>query len=817
MVTKFEQLADITTPLPFIPPVPPPPNPPDPPTGLSATAGDTEIQLSWNASDNALTYNVKRSLVPGGPYDTIASVIDPDYLDTSLINGVTYYYVVSAVNGYGESADSSEVSATPTAPPPPDPPTGLTATAGDTEISLSWNTSTGATSYNIKRSLVGGGPYDTIASSTLPQYLDTGLTNGVPYYYVVSAVSQNGESADSSEATATPTAPPPPQPPDPPTGLTAVAGDGEVQLNWNASFNTLTYNVKRSLISGGPYITIASPAVTNYLNTGLTNGTTYYYVVSAVNGDGESANSSEVNATPTAVPPPSPPDPPTGLAAEARDTQVRLTWNASIGATGYKVKRSLVSGGPYTTIASPTVTHYINSGLTNGVTYYYVVSATNANGESANSSEVSATPSAPQPPPDPPTGLTATAGNTQISLSWNGSFGATSYNVKRSLIDGGPYSTIASIASTSYLDTGLTNGTPYYYVVSAVNNIGESANSSQVTATPTAPPPPISLRGVVVFGGDTLDPGVLANPDVDGAVARVDWGDLETSAGVFDWTSLDAQVSAIVSAGKKLVLGIGTGGSGKATGGNKPNWLIALITNTFTFHDSPTTTQTIPVFWDSILLNRKALMIAAVGARYASETITAVRLNYINAHTEDYNPGDTSNVPDGIPPTGSSPQSRWLAAGWSETNLINAGNTTFAAYDTAFPDAFLEIAIGKISNHVLAPTGVNYVNDTVVATARTNYPNRVFATKNSLTARTPTAPGTGEWNHLWNLRPCATQMLWHAFNDPSHLMGDNDPETNLTDAVNKGAGYENLWEEVYEIDVLNLPNVIHYAHLLLNP
>lgn len=818
MVTKFEQLADITTPLPFIPPAPPPPDPPDPPTGLSATAGDTEIQLEWDITEFALTYNVKRSLVLGGPYTTIASTIDPEYTDTDLINGVTYYYVVSAVNGFGESANSSEVNATPVAPPPPDPPTGLTATAGNTEIELGWNASAGATSYNIKRSLVGGGPYTTIASTTLIAYTNTGLTNGTPYFYVVTAVNQDGESGNSNEATATPTAPPPPQPPDPPTGLTATAGDAEVNLNWDDTFNALTYNVKRSLISGGPYTTIASPSVSNYLNTGLTNGTTYYYVVSAVNADGESANSSQVSATPT-VPPPSPPPTPTGVAAEAGNARIRVSWNTSSGATGYKVKRSLVSGGPYTTIATPTGTHFNNLGLTNGVTYYYVVSATNANGESANSLEVNATPTAGTPPPAP-TGLVATPGNTQISLSWNESVGATSYNVKRSLIMGGPYSTIANVATTSYLNTGLTNGTPYFYVVSALNGAGESGNSNEATATPTTPPPEISLRGVVVFGGTSLDPDVLANSDVDGCVARVDWGELETAAGVFDWTSLDAQVADIVAAGKKLLLGVATGGDILSAGGHKPNWLYPLITangGTFFTFLQDGEQVTIPVHWDTTLLSRKASMIAAVGARYASDPVVCVRFNYMNAHSEDYNPGATNNTPDGFPPLGSTPQSRWLAAGWTEAKLIAAGNTTFAAYNSAFPNAFLEIAIGKITNANLAPSGANFVNDTVIATARTNYPNRIFATKNSLTARTPDAPGTGEWLHLWNLRPCATQMLWHAFNDPTFRMGDNDPETNLTDAINKGAGYQNQWEEIYEIDVLNLPNVIHYAHLLLNP
>ena len=87
-------------------------------------------------------------------------------------------------------------------------------------------------------------------------------------------------------------------------------------------------------------------------------------------------------------------------------------------------------------------------------------------------------------PPAAPAGLQATAGNAQITLTWNASTGATSYNVKRSTTNGGPYTTLASPATPSYTNTGLTNGTPYYYVVTAVNSAGESNPSSQATATP---------------------------------------------------------------------------------------------------------------------------------------------------------------------------------------------------------------------------------------------------------------------------------------------------------------------------------------------
>ena len=183
---------------------------------------------------------------------------------------------------------------------------------------------------------------------------------------------------------------------------------------------------------------------------------------------------------------PTPPATPSDLSATAGNAQVSLSWASSSGATSYNVKRSTTAGGPYTTIASPTVITYVDTSLTNGTKYFYVVSAANSAGESANSAEVNTTPTAPQTAPSTPTNLQATGGNAQISLAWSASTGATSYNVKRSTTSGGPYSKISAPTTTSYTDTGLTNGTKYFYVVSAVNSVGESANSSQASATPTA-------------------------------------------------------------------------------------------------------------------------------------------------------------------------------------------------------------------------------------------------------------------------------------------------------------------------------------------
>ena len=177
---------------------------------------------------------------------------------------------------------------------------------------------------------------------------------------------------------------------------------------------------------------------------------------------------------------------PSGLSATPGNTQVSLSWASSSGATSYHVKRSTTSGGPYTAVGSPTGDSYVDASLTNGTRYFYVVSALNSAGESANSSEVNATPTAPANPPPTPTNLEATAGNAQVSLTWSASTGATSYSVQRSTTSGGPYSQIATPSTNSYLDSSVTNGTTYYYVVAAMNSIGQSANSSQASATPAA-------------------------------------------------------------------------------------------------------------------------------------------------------------------------------------------------------------------------------------------------------------------------------------------------------------------------------------------
>jgi hypothetical protein len=202
---------------------------------------------------------------------------------------------------------------------------------------------------------------------------------------------------------------------------------------------------------------------------------------------------------------------PASLAATAGNATVTLQWAASTNATSYNVKRATTSGGAYTQLATATSTSYTDSSVTNGTPYYYVVSALDTAGESANSAQAAATPTAPSgssapsaptggssTPPAMPTNVAATGGNAQVSLTWSASSGATTYSVSRATVSGGPYTQVSTPSSASYIDTSLTNGTTYYYVVAAVDSAGRSANSTQVVALPV---PPTSTSAVAPASG----------------------------------------------------------------------------------------------------------------------------------------------------------------------------------------------------------------------------------------------------------------------------------------------------------------------------
>ena len=195
------------------------------------------------------------------------------------------------------------------------------------------------------------------------------------------------------------------------------------------------------------------------------------------------------------------PEPPANLKATAGNRQVRLAWDESIGADRYTVKRGTRPGGSYAQIASVLEATFTDEGLTNGTTYYYVVAARGSGGESEPSNEASARPSAGSTPPPAPTNLIAVGGSGRVDLSWSASSGATSYRVKRSRTPNDAPERIITSSVESYSDTEVSNGTTYYYVVTALNAAGESGPSNSVAVTPSAPAPS-SLRYLALNVGN---------------------------------------------------------------------------------------------------------------------------------------------------------------------------------------------------------------------------------------------------------------------------------------------------------------------------
>ena len=198
------------------------------------------------------------------------------------------------------------------------------------------------------------------------------------------------------------------------------------------------------------------------------------------------------------------PSVPTNVTATPGNAQVSLSWTSPSGATSFNIYWSTTSGvspASGTKINGIPSSSYTHPGLINGTSYYYVVTAVNAAGESAASAQVSATPNAavptqtPTAAPPAPSAVAATPGNAQVSLSWTAPAGASSFNIYRSTTSGMTPANGTRVGtgfgSSPYTDTGLANGTTYYYVVTAVNSGGaESAPSAQVSAAPRIPPQP---------------------------------------------------------------------------------------------------------------------------------------------------------------------------------------------------------------------------------------------------------------------------------------------------------------------------------------
>jgi len=376
--------------------------------------------------------------------------------------------------------------------------------------------------------------------------------------------------------------------------ITADPGKERVTLSWSPVEGATSYNV---YVSKSPGVTAAngikaedkhSSYVARYLNgTGgepFANGTRYYFIITANTPEGESIPSREVSAIPTSKPPALAPTNPAAQPAVGAGT-VRVTWTLSVPLDGLPIQyyRVYCSASPdVAPIPANNVSGDLNifttafnvSSLEIGKKYYFVVTATNGNGESVPSFEVSAVPQA-APPPIPPTGVRAVEGNGLAVISWDSAAGII-YNVYYASDLGVSRLTGTKISgATSPLTiTPLANKTGYFFVVTASDANGESAESDMVSATPMAARPFNKDNMVLIPAqtfqmGDSLDATAHSLPvrTIGLAAFRIEPYDViydEPDVGwkaVYDW-AVDAARGANVydfeNIGTNGSLGIGT-------------------------------------------------------------------------------------------------------------------------------------------------------------------------------------------------------------------------------------------------------------------
>ncbi|QHQ59900.1 hypothetical protein Ana3638_03055 [Anaerocolumna sedimenticola] len=257
-----------------------------------------------------------------------------------------------------------------------------------------------------------------------------------------------------------------------------------ITLSWGPVSKATSYYVYRAPSLTGPYTKITTSATTSYTNTGLKNGTTYYYKVKAVNSSGTSPFSSVIKATVGSKS--SSLSAPGGLTAKVdSDTQISLKWSSVTNASYYYVYRATSSSGTYNKIATSIVTNYTDKNLNEDTTYYYKIKAANSSIESDYSAvKYASTGDDSDSDLDAPDDLTADSdGDDEITLEWEEVDDADSYNIYRATSSSGTYTLIDNVDDTYYTDDNLSEDKTYYYKVKSVDGSATSAYSSVAHAT----------------------------------------------------------------------------------------------------------------------------------------------------------------------------------------------------------------------------------------------------------------------------------------------------------------------------------------------
>ncbi len=315
------------------------------PTGFTLSQTSSYIQLSWNRVSGAAGYYIAKATADSEwEYYQVTST-SAQFDD--VIAGTTYVFSVAAYdseenlgewsedkyitfNGSGSGGGGGSTTSKPSTP------TGVNATAYSSYIQVTWNSVSGAESYNVYRSTSASGSYTLQSSVTTTNYTDYNVNAGTTYYYKVEAENSAGKSSKSSYASAkiatsggggssgggtTITKP------SAPTGLKATlnTNDDCIALTWNSVNNAVKYYIYRSESSYGTYLLMNESYTNSYTdNDALISGKTYYYKVSAVNAGGEGSQSSYAYCKYERLYAPCPPQ---GVTVTLGYSSITIKWN----------------------------------------------------------------------------------------------------------------------------------------------------------------------------------------------------------------------------------------------------------------------------------------------------------------------------------------------------------------------------------------------------------------------------------------------------------------------------------------------------------
>ncbi len=508
--------------------------PPGEPTALSLTPGTREIVASWrpptDSGGGPITGYLLTWVSSTGASGTIPVTATTRTL-RNLADGATYTVSVAASNAGGTSP-----SVTATASPRgiSGPPTDVSLRRGDGVLVVSWSPPAGnggapVESYSVHWTGPDGVTNTEPAQGT--QHAIGGLTNGTTYTVTVTARNRIGDSAHSEPASRRPGAVP-----TAPVSVSAVRGDGIVEVSWAPPLGDGGLPVSGYVLDWVSS-TGASGAIETagrgYTMQNLLNGATYTVTVSAVNEAGRSPTSSPASATPAAAP-----AGPDAVTVDRGDGRLNVTWQppASDGGKpvlGFTVVWTAPDGTTGT--AETTATSHTIDGLTNGATYTVTVTATNEIGTSAPSQRASGKPAH---IPGAPTAVRTAREDSRIIVSWDppandGGLLVTGYSLQWVAPDGATGS--ADTTATSHTIDGLSNGATYGITVSATNDVGTSVNADPVRATPARPPGPVA-HAEIAIGAESLL--VAWQPPTDD-------GGLPVRSYTLTWVAPDGAATAI--------------------------------------------------------------------------------------------------------------------------------------------------------------------------------------------------------------------------------------------------------------------------------